>query len=319
MTKTESAQKTLQSLIIDTAEQLLACSGGAGARAAIPGTDKLILIGTPDWIAENVPSVDALIGTTGGDKLRGHLDRRAEVAEQAVIDTPEFMDALCSFYEQASCEDFDKVAYDAARAAVLARLATPAPVTAAQAEVDKLRAQVEQLQAMLEDRVSRKPNDEQEWAKVDGAIAFHLIERHADNWHDAGNMMESWARARLAAPAAAQAVRVPEVPDNIVYGIAAYGNERADDDPKSAATFGKVITDIRALLAAAPAAPTAKEAGQVRDAALEDAAKACEDVAIHWHQFDDTYAAGKKSGALGCATTIRALKRPAGDTKGEQA
>jgi hypothetical protein len=30
---------------------------------------------------------------------------------------------------------------------------------------------------------------------MDGAIAFHLIERHADNWSDAGKMMHEWARA----------------------------------------------------------------------------------------------------------------------------
>lgn len=39
----------------------------------------------------------------------------------------------------------------------------------------------------------------QDWAKTDPAIAWHLIERHADNWTDAGLMMERWARAWVAA------------------------------------------------------------------------------------------------------------------------
>ena len=35
----------------------------------------------------------------------------------------------------------------------------------------------------------------QEWAGMDGAIAWHLIDRHADNWNEAGEMMNAWLRA----------------------------------------------------------------------------------------------------------------------------
>ena len=35
----------------------------------------------------------------------------------------------------------------------------------------------------------------QEWAGMDGAIAWHLIDRHADNWNEAGAMMDAWLRA----------------------------------------------------------------------------------------------------------------------------
>jgi hypothetical protein len=35
----------------------------------------------------------------------------------------------------------------------------------------------------------------QEWAGMDGAIAFHLIDRHADGWNEVGAMMDAWARA----------------------------------------------------------------------------------------------------------------------------
>ncbi len=43
------------------------------------------------------------------------------------------------------------------------------------------------------------PDTSQEWAKLDGATAFHLIERHGDGWADTGRMMESWLAARIAA------------------------------------------------------------------------------------------------------------------------
>ena len=35
----------------------------------------------------------------------------------------------------------------------------------------------------------------QNWKGMDGAIAWHLIERHADGWGDVGAMMNAWLRA----------------------------------------------------------------------------------------------------------------------------
>ncbi len=35
----------------------------------------------------------------------------------------------------------------------------------------------------------------QDWAGMDGATAWHLIDRHADNWGEVGAMMEAWLRA----------------------------------------------------------------------------------------------------------------------------
>jgi hypothetical protein len=69
-----------------------------------------------------------------------------------------------------------------------------------------LIAQVEALEAKFV--IGERPADEQEWAKIDPAIAFHLIERHADNWNDAGDMMVAWANARQAAQV--QALTVPQ-------------------------------------------------------------------------------------------------------------
>ena len=47
------------------------------------------------------------------------------------------------------------------------------------------------------------PDNMQDWKGMDGAIAFHLIERHADNWSDTGKMMGEW----LAANQGSQPVR----------------------------------------------------------------------------------------------------------------
>jgi hypothetical protein len=44
-----------------------------------------------------------------------------------------------------------------------------------------------------------KPNDSQDWSKISGAVAHQLIERHADDWREAGDMMEAFAASRAAA------------------------------------------------------------------------------------------------------------------------
>jgi len=41
-------------------------------------------------------------------------------------------------------------------------------------------------------------DNSQDWAKLDGATAWHLIERHADNWSDVGKMMDEYVAAKLA-------------------------------------------------------------------------------------------------------------------------
>lgn len=44
---------------------------------------------------------------------------------------------------------------------------------------------------MTQDEADNKQN----WRGMDGAVAFHLIERHADNWQEIGQMMDAWLRA----------------------------------------------------------------------------------------------------------------------------
>ena len=45
------------------------------------------------------------------------------------------------------------------------------------------------------------PEDlQRDWKGIDGAIAYHLIDRHADNWGDVGRMMDAWLKANQSAP-----------------------------------------------------------------------------------------------------------------------
>jgi hypothetical protein len=60
----------------------------------------------------------------------------------------------------------------------------------------KALAQPEQEQ----EPVATVENNSQQWKGMDGAIAFHLIERHADNWSDARKMMEEWLSANTSPP-----------------------------------------------------------------------------------------------------------------------
>ena len=52
-----------------------------------------------------------------------------------------------------------------------------------------------QKQRHEQEPVATVENNSQQWKGMDGAIAFHLIERHADNWSDARKMMEEWLSA----------------------------------------------------------------------------------------------------------------------------
>lgn len=38
-------------------------------------------------------------------------------------------------------------------------------------------------------------SDSQDWRGMSGAVAWHLIERHAEGWAQVGDMMEEWLQA----------------------------------------------------------------------------------------------------------------------------
>lgn len=39
----------------------------------------------------------------------------------------------------------------------------------------------------------------QNWLGMDGATAWHLIDRHADNWNEVSELMNAWLRANVLA------------------------------------------------------------------------------------------------------------------------
>jgi hypothetical protein len=57
----------------------------------------------------------------------------------------------------------------------------------------------------------------QDWKDMDGATAFHLIERHAEDWADVGRMMGQWLAAN--APAMAELARLTKQRDELVAAL----------------------------------------------------------------------------------------------------
>lgn len=52
-----------------------------------------------------------------------------------------------------------------------------------------------QKQRHEQEPVTTVEDNSQQWKGMDGAIAFHLIERHADGWNDIRKMMGEWLSA----------------------------------------------------------------------------------------------------------------------------
>lgn len=53
----------------------------------------------------------------------------------------------------------------------------------------------------------QEADERQNWQGMDGATAWHLIERHADNWSEVGEMMDAWLRANTKAAVQAERER----------------------------------------------------------------------------------------------------------------
>lgn len=41
----------------------------------------------------------------------------------------------------------------------------------------------------------KEADEARDWRGMDGATAWHLIDRHANSWEDVGAMMDAWLRA----------------------------------------------------------------------------------------------------------------------------
>src|SRR6478752_1768534 len=69
--------------------------------------------------------------------------------------------------------------------------------------IDFVRLRIEPVIASKRDAgeaLPTVPKNSQDWANLDGAVAWHLIERHADNWADVGLMMDEWLKAQTHPP-----------------------------------------------------------------------------------------------------------------------
>lgn len=54
-------------------------------------------------------------------------------------------------------------------------------------------------------------DEDMDWTGQSGAVAWHLIFRHAEDWSETGDMMEAWARAYCGEREAALTARVAEL------------------------------------------------------------------------------------------------------------
>ena len=92
-----------------------------------------------------------------------------------------------------------------------------------------------------------KSDDDQDWAGMDGATAWHLIDRHANNWADIGRMMDAWLAAnRKPAPPPAS---VPDVIESIAAG---WDDCYYDDDMRRWSIGDRIRADAKRLLATTP-------------------------------------------------------------------
>jgi len=53
--------------------------------------------------------------------------------------------------------------------------------------------------------------EDMDWTGQSGAVAWHLIFRHAEDWSETGDMMEAWARAYCGQREDALTARVAEL------------------------------------------------------------------------------------------------------------
>lgn len=63
----------------------------------------------------------------------------------------------------------------------------------------------------------------QQWAGMDGATAYQLIDRHAEDWHEIGEMMNAWLRANGGGPWIPCGEQMPEDGQTVAFVARAGG------------------------------------------------------------------------------------------------
>ena len=97
-----------------------------------------------------------------------------------------------------------------------------------------------------------RPADSQDWAGMDGAIAFHLIERHADGWADASLMMDEWRLANPAQPVQPADTKNFQMTDEHVEILATMLHCVPRDEPALRIDLNAFCHDARSAINKAP-------------------------------------------------------------------
>lgn len=76
---------------------------------------------------------------------------------------------------------------------------SPSEVVVKASDIQLVLSRLEEIEAQIKNlTIPEIEDNSQNWEDCDPAIAFHLIERHASNWADAGKMMAEFAEAKAA-------------------------------------------------------------------------------------------------------------------------
>ena len=101
-----------------------------------------------------------------------------------------------------------------------------------------------QKQRHEQEPVATVDDNSQKWAGMDGAIAFHLIERHADGWNDIRKMMGEWLSANTPQQKQEPTKAMIDAAERINW---------SDSDVR-----GNIVNMWQAMCAAAPPSPQRK-------------------------------------------------------------
>jgi hypothetical protein len=303
MTKTESIRSATKTIAIESCQEWLQCEMSAGVRAAIPNTNNLIMVGPADWIAKNVPGVEAKAADVreGFEEWARRTHRRPGTNFDRAHD--------------GTYKDNRIAAKWAAWQACAASLAShPQPFGSAD--------QVSQERAKDAPSLSQAQAEPVAWMDPSAGCVMDAFLWQKDPCNPQYSQ-PVYLAAPMGREAQAELLDVIKAVAEELDGCSFSQHKVREGNSEVWRYIGKaeeLAKRIRAI-AAAPAATVAQgeQADEVRNAALEEAAQVAESekVAVQkWHpsSYDSE---AYNEGCDDSAAAIRALKR-AGDT-GEQA
>lgn len=162
--------------------------------------------------------------------------------------------------------------------------------------------------------MSAKPTvakDSQDWANIDGVTAWHLIERHADNWADIAMMMDEFIAAKIAKAAPVAPQGVAEVMQlAAMYAVAMASGAHFSEVQIHYTTLARAVTalvqergqlrEIRELCIKALCAATGASRDAIEDAPLTTALLVKKDRDVLREDFANCKAALFKMTEIAC-------------------